>query len=335
MLFVYETQENSNMLILITPYILIIAGLLLLIKGADFLVMGASSIARRFHISELVIGLTIVAFGTSTPEFFVNIIASLGGNSDIAIGNVLGSNIANFLLILGVSALICPLRVKHGTVWKEIPFSLLAVIVLTFTVNDRWIDNSPHSILSRSDGLIMLCFFFIFLYYSASIAKKFKGLEDVLPEKGYGLASSILMIIGGFVGLSVGGEWIVDSAVKIALHLGMSQALIGLTIVAIGTSLPELATSAVAAWHKNVEIAIGNVVGSNIFNIFYVLGLSSIIKPLPFNTAYNVDILVVILSSLLLFIFMFIGKKHTLECWQGALFLITYIVYLGFKIIFY
>jgi cation:H+ antiporter len=321
------------MLTLILPYILIMAGLVLLIKGADFLVMGASSIARRFHISELVIGLTIVAFGTSTPEFFVNVIASLGGNSDIAIGNVLGSNIANFLLILGISALICPLTVKSGTVWKEIPFSLLAVVVLGLMVNDRWIDHSLHSILTRSDGLVMLCFFSIFLYYSASIAKKIEGMEEVLPEKEYGLVPSILLIIGGFIGLSVGGEWIVDSAVKIALHLGMSQALIGLTIVAFGTSLPELATSAVAAWHDNVDIAVGNVVGSNIFNIYYVLGLSSIIKPLPFNTAYNVDISVVILTSLLLFIFMFIGKKHTLDRWQGGLFLAAYIFYIGWKVI--
>ncbi len=321
------------MLTFILPYVLIVAGFVLLIKGADFLVLGASSIARRYQISELVIGLTIVAFGTSTPEFFVNLIASLGGNSDIAIGNVLGSNIANFLLILGISALICPLVVKSGTVWREIPFSLLAVIVLAITVNDKWIDNLPFSVLSRGDGLVMVCFFLIFIYYSASIARTIEGMEDIIPEKTYSIFRSLLLVLGGFIGLSVGGKWIVDSAVDIALASGMSEALVGVTIVAIGTSLPELATSAVAAYHKNIEIAVGNVVGSNIFNIFYVLGLSSIIKPLPFNTEYNVDITTVIVASSVLFMFMFIGRKHTLDRWQGALFFIAYILYISLKVI--
>lgn len=318
---------------IISPYFLIIGGLFVLIKGADFLVIGASSIARRFRISELVIGLTIVALGTSTPEFFVNIIASFSGNTDIAVGNILGSNIANFMLILGISALISPLGVQSGTVWKEIPFSLLAVIVLTVMANDKLIDHANDSVLTRSDGIVLLCFFSIFIYYSASIAKRIEGMEEVVPPKTYSITRSVFLVVGGLIGLSLGGEWIVNSAVQIALDLGMSQALVGLTIVAIGTSLPELATSAVAAYHKNVEIAVGNVVGSNIFNIFYVLGVSSVIKPLSFNTVYNMDICTLVVASLMLFMFMFTGTKHSVDRWQGALFFAGYVLYIGLKIV--
>ena len=259
----------------------LIAGLILLVKGADFLVDGATSIARKIHVSDLVIGLTIVAFGTSTPELFVNIIASIKGNTDIAIGNVLGSNIANIFLILGVSSVIYPLTVSKGTVWKEIPLSLLAVLVLGILANDQLIDKSGFSLLSRADGLVFFSFFLIFLYYSGSIAKKIEGMEDHVPHKQYGLTKSLLWIILGLAGLTLGGKLIVDSAVQLALRLGMSQSIVGLTIVAAGTSLPELATSAMAAYKRNVEIAVGNVVGSNIFNIFFVLATSSIIKLYP------------------------------------------------------
>lgn len=315
-------------------YVLFIIGFIALIKGADLLVDGASSIARRFKISDMVIGLTIVAFGTSTPELFVNITASIKGNTDIAIGNVLGSNIANIFLILGISSLIYPLSVTKGTVWKEIPFSLMAALLLGVLANDQIIDKSNYSTLTRIDGIVFLLFFIIFTYYVFGIAKNsIEGLEDQIPGRQHGIIKSIMYIIIGFIGLGVGGKLIVDGAVRIAVVFGLSQSVIGLTIVAIGTSLPELATSAIAAYKKNVEIAVGNVVGSNIFNILFVLGISSTIKELPFQKSNNIDILIVIIASLLLFICMFTGKKRVLDRWEGAVFIILYFCYISFILI--
>jgi len=314
------------------PYILLIIGFVFLIKGADFFVDGASSMARRLNISDLAIGLTVVAFGTSAPELFVNIVAGAKGTTDIAIGNILGSNIANVFLILGISAIIYPLAVSKGTVWKEIPFSLLAAVVLAFLANDRLIDKQNHSVLLRSDGLILLSFFVIFLYYSTTIAFEIKGIDDHAPAKAHGTIKSIGLMIVGLAGLVIGGEWIVNGAVNMALKLGLSQSTIGLTVVAVGTSLPELATSAMAAYRKNVDIAVGNVVGSNIFNIFFILGISAIIHPLPFTSANNVDIGMVILASLLLFVFMFTGKKRSLDRWEGIVSICIYVSYIVFII---
>ncbi len=321
------------MLRIMLPYILLIAGFIFLIKGADFLVEGASSIAKTLKISDLVIGLTVVAFGTSSPELFVNVIASIKGNTGIAVGNVLGSNIANVFLILGISSIIFPLTVTKGTVWKEIPLSLLAALLLGIMANDHLIDKRGFSALTRIDGLVFISFFMIFMYYSASIAHKIEGLSEHVVTKEYGLVKSSLLVIAGLFGLGIGGKWIVDGAVKSALLLGVSESLIGLTIVAVGTSLPELATSAVAAYKRNPEIAVGNVVGSNIFNIFFVLGISSIIKPLPFQLKANIDIGVTILANLLLFVCMFTGKKRLLDRWEGILFVILYVCYIGFLII--
>ena len=314
----------------VLTYILFVVGFVILIKGADFLVDGASSIARRFNVSDLVVGLTVVAFGTSSPELFVNIVSSLKGNTDIAIGNILGSNIANILLILGVSSIICPLTVSKGTVWKEIPFSLLAALLLGVLANDRLIDKTELSVLTRTDGLVFISFFIIFMYYTFGIAQKIEGMEDHVPAKQYGFTKSLFFIMLGLTGLGLGGKWIVDGAVRLALQFGMSQSLVGLTIVAVGTSLPELATSAVAASKKNVEIAVGNVVGSNIFNIFFVLGISSTIQPLPFQSKGNVDIGVVVLTNVLLFAYMFTGKKQSLDRWEGVLFLVLYGGYIAF-----
>jgi cation:H+ antiporter len=314
----------------VLPYILLAAGFVILIKGADFLVAGASSIARRFHISDLAIGLTVVAFGTSTPELFVNIVAGAQGNADIAIGNVLGSNIANVFLILGISAVIYPLNVSKGTVWKEIPFSLLAAIVLAFLANDQLIDKQNGSVLLRSDGLVLMSFFVIFLYYSAHIAHEIDGLDAQAAPKIFGLIKSLGLMIVGLAGLIVGGQWIVNGAVHLALKLGLSQSTVGLTVVAVGTSLPELATSAVAAYRKNVDIAVGNVVGSNIFNIFFVLGISSMVHPLPFRVQDNINIGMVVLASLLLFIFMFTGKKKSLDRWEGVVSVCIYVIYIIF-----
>lgn len=311
--------------------ILFVLGLLLLVKGANYLVDGASSAAKKMGISAIVIGLTIVAFGTSAPELIVNLFASYKGNTDIAIGNVLGSNIANILLILGISAAIFPLAVKKGTVWKEIPFALLAVVLMFLMANDTIIEGRSFSALTRIDGLILLSFFIIFLYYTFGISKlEANHGADVKIHSGF---ISSLMIVGGLLGLAIGGKFVVDSAMAITRALGVSEALIGLTVVAIGTSLPELATSAVAAYKKNADIAIGNVVGSNIFNIFWILGISAAIRPLPFSSALNLDAVVTVLTTLLLFVFIFIGRRHIVERWQGAMFIALYVFYVVYLVL--
>jgi cation:H+ antiporter len=313
---------------------LLILGFILVVKGADFLIKGACSLADRMKVSELAVGLTVVAFGTSLPELSVNILASVQGNSGIAIGNVLGSNIANILLILGISAVIYPLTVTRGTVLKEIPFCLLAVVVFGFLANDRIINADGRSVLTRSDGLVMLSFFIIFIYYTIGIAKDVrKDIGDYVHKEKYGTVKTIVLISLGIVSLSLGGKWIVDGAVFVAAGLGVSQTLIGLTIVAVGTSVPELATSVVAALKKNPDIAVGNIVGSNIFNIFFILGISSIIRPLPMQARDNIDIIVVIIATLLLFLSMFTGKKRTLDRWEGCVFIFFYAAYIALVII--
>lgn len=312
-------------------YILFVAGFVLLIKGADLLVDGASSIARRLNISNIVIGLTIVAFGTSAPELVVNLIASIEGNTDIAIGNILGSNIANIFLILGVSALIYPITANKNTVLKEIPFSLLAAVLVGFTANDMLFDNSDTSVITRIDGLVYLLFFIVFFYYIFGITKS----DSDMPEKeykDYSTAKSAVYIILGLTGLVIGGKWIVEGAISIAQLLNMSEAVIGLTVVAVGTSLPELATSAVAAYKRESDIAIGNVVGSNIFNIFWILGISAVIHPLPFETSSNIDIIMVILASVVLFFAMYVGRRHTLQRWQGIIMILIYAAYVVYRI---
>ena len=312
-------------------YILFVVGFVLLISGANLLVEGAASIAKKLSISSIVIGLTVVSFGTSAPEFIVSIFASIQGNTAIAIGNILGSNIVNILLILGVSAIIFPLATKENTVWKEIPLSLLAAILLGVMVNDTLIDGGTFSGITRIDGIVFLAFFIIFLYYTFGISKV-SGENTDLEIKEMSYMKSSFYVAGGLLGLVFGGKWIVDGAIKIAEGFNVSQSLIGLTVVAIGTSLPELATSAVAAYKKQSDIAIGNVVGSNIFNIFWILGFSSIINPLPFSKDSDIDIIMTILSSLILFLIMFIGKKHTVERWQGVIMIMIYIGYVAYLV---
>jgi cation:H+ antiporter len=307
--------------------ILMLVGFTFVIKGADLLVGGAGALAKKLSVSDLVVGLTIVAFGTSLPEFAVNIFASIKGSTDIAIGNILGSNIANILLILGISGMIYPLVVTKGTVWKEIPLSLLAAVLLGILANDILIDGAAKSVLSRIDGLVLLSFFIIFLYYSFSISKRVEGPAALFPEKKHSIRQISYMIFTGLLALIFGGKFVVDGAVELATTLGISQSKIGLTIVALGTSLPELATSAVAAYKKNPEIALGNVVGSNIFNVFFILGISSLIRPLGFGEKSNLDIGVLVFSNILFFTFMFTGKKHKLDRWEAGLFLAIYAAY--------
>ena len=314
---------------MVFSFIFLIIGFFLLIKGADYLVDGSSSLASKLNVSELLIGLTIVAFGTSTPELIVNIIASYQGNTDIAFGNVIGSNLVNILLILGISGLIYPLRTEKNTVWKEIPFSLMAAVVLLILCNDLILNGEP-SFLTRGDGIILLLFFIIFLTYSFGLSKiETKDKPDI---KSYTNRRIAIYIAVGLIALFFGGRFVVSSAVDIAHSLNISEKLIGLTIVSIGTSLPELFTSAVAAKRHKSDIAIGNIVGSNIFNIFLILGISAIIRPLPYPNILNSDLIILIVASLLLFLTMFTGQKRRLDRWEALLFLILYFGYVIFLI---
>lgn len=308
-------------------FFLLFAGLALLAIGANQLVDGASALAKRMNVPSIVIGLTIVAFGTSAPELSVNLVAAIQHDTDIALGNVVGSNILNILLILGISALFSPLAVKSNTTWIEIPLALLAALVVLATANDRLLDGAPGSVISRADGIVLLFFFIIFLVYNFQLIRNNKG-EDDLEVKDYSKAKSAVYILLGLALLVAGGRIMVESAVNIARQWGISERLIALTIISVGTSLPELATSVVAAVKKNTDIAIGNVVGSNIFNIFFILGLSAVVYPLPIQNASQFDILVNILANTLLFLFIFIGRGRRIVQWEGVLFLLLYGAYL-------
>ncbi|MFZ1749507.1 MAG: calcium/sodium antiporter, partial [Saprospiraceae bacterium] len=260
-------------------FLILVIGLVLVIYGANILVDGASALAKKYNIPNIVIGLTIVAFGTSAPELAISTYSAYTGNSEIAIGNVVGSNIANILLILGITAIIYPLTILKNTVLKEIPLSVLAAIILYVMVNDVALEGDAQNMISIADGIILLAFMAIFMYYLVHLAQT-SGEEEDLEILHMSKEKSLLYIIGGLLFLIGGGKLFVDGAVEIALKLGMSKAVIGLTIVAIGTSLPELATSVVAALKKNSDIAVGNIVGSNIFNVFLILGTSSLVSPL-------------------------------------------------------
>lgn len=320
---------------MIIQILLLIVGLAVLVAGADWLVRGAASLATKLKISPLVIGLTIVSFGTSAPELTVNIAAALNGSADIAIGNIVGSNIANILLILGICAVISPLTVKSSTVWKEIPLAALGMFLLFVMGNDGKFDGVSFNALTRTDGIALIALLIIFMYYIFGMAKRDKAndvAEDSEKIKEYSVLMSSGFIGLGLVGLVIGGQMLVSAAVSIAKSAGLSEALIGLTIVGIGTSLPELATSVVATFRKQTDIAIGNIVGSNIFNVFWILGLSATILQLPFNTAASVDVLVGLGATVLLMGVMFIGKKHKLTRAEGIVFLLIYAGYLGYLI---
>src|SRR3989338_1216452 len=309
---------------------LFIIGLAVLVDGAEFLVRGASSLAQKWGVPAIVIGLTIVAFGTSMPELVVNLFSAFRGATDIAIGNVIGSNTANILLILGITALIYPLSVKKNTTWKEIPFALLAVVLVFIMGNDRLFDGVDFNALTRTDGLALIAFLGIFMFYIVSLARQGEASEE--KARVYSTWLSATFTIGGLAALFVGGKILVDNAVILARLAGMSEVLIGLTIVAVGTSLPELATSVVAVIRKQNDIAVGNIVGSNIFNVFWILGLTGTILPLPFNSIINFDVLVSITATLLLFLFMFIGARRKLDRWQGAMFILLYAVYVAYLV---
>ncbi|MBT4071942.1 MAG: calcium/sodium antiporter [Candidatus Magasanikbacteria bacterium] len=309
---------------------LLIVGLVILIAGAEYLVRGSSSMARKMGLSTIVIGLTVVAFGTSAPEFVVNLMSAAKGSTDLAIGNIVGSNLANILLILGIGATIKTLKVKEGTTFKEIPFALLAIATLAVMGNDVFFEGGGTNVVGRIDGIILLAFFVIFMYYTFGMSKVEGEREGV---DVYPWSRSIGMFIVGIVGLTLGGTLIVNNAIELASLAGLSEALIGLTIVAIGTSLPELATTVVAIRKGHTDLAIGNAIGSNIFNVFWVLGVSAVVRPLPFDVHGNIDVLFTTAATFVLFITMFIHKKHTIQRWQGIAFICTYVAYITYAII--
>lgn len=328
--------------------LLLIGGLLLILLGANGLTDGASSVAKRFNIPNIVIGLTIVAFGTSAPELAVSVSSALKGSADIAVGNVVGSNIFNSLMIVGCTAMFAPIVVQRNTLLKEIPLCILASLALLIMGNDMLLDKSGENVISITDGLILLCFMAIFLSYTFAIARS--GLtpspeksgesdgpaatvaEEETEIKEMPLWRSLIYIVAGLAGLIYGGQFFVDGASGIARSLGVSESIIGLTLVAGGTSLPELATSIVAALKKNPEIAIGNVVGSNLFNIFFVLGCSASITPLHLAGINNTDLLVLVGSSILLWLFgVFFGKRIITRV-EGAILIACYVGYTAWLI---
>lgn len=316
--------------------LLLIGGLILILLGANGLTDGAASVAKRFHIPPIVIGLTIVAFGTSAPELTVSVSSALKGSADIAIGNVVGSNIFNTLMIVGCTALFAPIVITRNTLRKEIPLCILSSIVLLICANDVFLDKAPENILNRVDGLLLLCFFVIFMGYTFAIASKPVTMEQqaehpVIEEeteiKSLPWWQSILYIIGGLAALIYGGQLFVDGATGIARNLGVSESIIGLTLVAGGTSLPELATSIVAALKKNPEIAIGNVIGSNLFNIFFVLGCSASITPLHLSGITNFDLFTLVGSGILLWLFGLFFAKRTITRIEGGIMILCYVAY--------
>ncbi len=320
-----QNQTYSNRATEMTlPIILLIVGLLLLVKGADWLVDGASVLAKKHKVSDLAIGLTIVAFGTSAPELVVNSVASMGGYPDIVFGNVIGSNNFNLFIILGIAGLITPLTVQSSSVWKEIPFSFLAAIILLFLANNFFSSDTPG--LSAVDGIILLTLFAGFLYYVFTQLKSEPDNNDII-QKDYSNLKIWMFILAGLTGLVLGGKLVVDNAVAMAQSFGVSEKIIGLTIVAAGTSLPELATSVVASMKKNNDIAIGNIIGSNIFNIFLILGVSSLITPLDYTLTFNTDLAILGAGTLFLFVAMFTGKRKKLDRWEAAILLVSYLGY--------
>lgn len=304
--------------------VLLILGFGLLIKGADWMVNGSSSLAKKFKVPDLLIGLTIVAFGTSAPELVVNIFASIDKRHDIIFGNVIGSNNFNLYIILGIVGLITPIAVKSSTVNKEIPISLLALLLLFFLCNGFLLQGDY--LLSRFDGLILFSCFFLFLFYIYRQLITGEETQDISPLV-YSNLKIWILIIGGLAGLIVGGKMVVDAAIDIATSIGISQQIIGLTIVAAGTSLPELTTSVIAALKKNSDIAIGNVIGSNIFNILLILSISTFVNPITYNPKFNVDMYLLAFGTTLLFLAMFTGKKKILDRWESLFLLLIYIGY--------
>ena len=310
--------------------ILLIVGFILLIKGADFFVDGASGIAEHFKVSKMLIALTIVSFGTSAPELAVSIKSLLSGNGDIVLGNVIGSNILNILLILGVSALFHSLTVKNNTVKKELPITLMITLAFSVLLLDSFFNGGHISLFTRSDGIILLLFFGVFLYYLFSMMRNKIDKDD--DSKSIGLKKAIILTIIGLLGVVFGSNFVVDSAAYIAKELGVTQRIISLTIVALGTSLPELVTSVMATRKGEYDIAIGNVVGSNIFNIGVVIGIPvALLGGVGVVTFSYLDIIVMIMAALMLFLFS--ANDYKISRREGIMFLILFVVYYSYVVL--
>jgi len=316
-------------------YLLLIIGFLVLMKSADFFVDGSSKLAKYFKIPPIIIGLTIVAFGTSSPEAAVSISASITGNEGLSVGNVIGSNLINISFIIALTAIIFPLKVEKKTIVKEIPLALLGSVVLLILISDTFLQNEANNVLSRGDGLVLIMLFLVFLYYIIEVAlSKNKHLPNNMKaeERPDTLLKSSMLTLLGLIGIVFGGWLVVEQGQRIAISLGMSETLVGLTIVAIGTSLPELVTSIVAALKKESEIALGNIIGSNIFNIMFVLGISSTIHPLLIQQSIHIDMILMIVLTFVLLIFA-TTHKRTINRYEGIALLMIYFSYLTFIII--
>lgn len=311
-------------------FFFLLLGFIIVVLGAEGVVQASASLAKRLKVTELVIGLTIVAFGTSAPEFIVNIIASFQKEEGIVIGNILGSNIFNLLLILGIGAVVRPLKVKRRTVILEIPYAVLTVLLIGFAANDKLLDQMPQNLITRSDALQMLAFFIIFLMYTFWLFKEKNEINLKVKElSGWTILTFLLL---GFLGLFVGGKWVVHEAVILAKQLGVTQELIALTIVSAGTSLPELATSIVAALRGRPNIAMGNILGSNIFNSLFILPISAIVQDIPYPARINADLMVLFAGSLLLVLLMGYKQQNQLSRVNGGVLLLLYGGYLAFVI---
>lgn len=303
---------------------LLLAGLGLVIGGAEWLVSGASSLARKFKIPDLTIGLTVVAFGTSAPEMVVNLFASTTDHQDIFFGNILGSNNFNLFIILGIAGVILPLKVQVSTVWKEIPMSLAALVIFYLMVHIP--SPGGERMLGRADGLVLLGLFVLFQYYVYRQIKDYKP-EDTEHKPSGPLFRVIIFILFGLAGLVIGGKLVLNNAVELAKAMGISEKVIGLTIIAAGTSLPELATSVVAALRKNADIAVGNIVGSNIFNLLLIGGTVSLVSPVRYSSIFDIDFYILAAGTTILFINLLTWKKHRLDRWEAALLLLSYVGY--------
>jgi len=311
--------------------LLLVLGLVVLVKGADLLVEGASVVASRFGISALTIGLTVVSFGTSLPELFVSLTSGLKNHPDLAIANVIGSNIANVLLVLGIAAMIRPLPVHNSTVVSEIPFMLTAALLVGFLANAHLFSDQPELSISQLDGGILLFFFLLFMLYVYKVSAS-NGTPLVQIKSSGKVMKAVASILLGTLGLYFGGQWVVDGAVGLAQDWGIGDALIGLTVIAIGTSSPELVASAVAAYRNKTDIAVGNIVGSNIFNLLWVLGLTSSITELPFEVVSNTDLMIVIGSSAMIILALVTSRNNSMNRAHGVLFVGVYIAYLVYVV---
>lgn len=309
---------------------LIILGFVLLIKGADFLVDGASNTAKKFHIPEIIIGLTIVSIGTSMPELFVSITSTLNGSSDMAIGNIIGSNLCNLLLILGISAIIRPVEFQKETKLIEIPTTLILTIIFMIICN-------TENAITREEALILIALFVIFVIYTIIMGKrgeKFNTDNTIIEirsgeENQISILKNMILIILGILGLKIGGDFVVDNSIIVANYFNISEKVISLTILAIGTSLPELVTSVTAACKGNSDIAIGNIIGSNIFNMLLIIGASAVIAPLSYNITYNVQMAILIVAILILALFPLIPPKNKMSRMNGLVYFLMYVIYMA------